>query len=477
MRKLLFSASLLMCAASAFAVTDGQTYEVKDGLTCKNLWVFDRQHDGTNYEANPIANTAARTATTDGKLIYVGLSGDVASIEKFDVQTGEYLGSLALTLDGAAYAGTLAANQVGFDEYGHFYVASYSANSDGAGNYALYLCDLTTGALTSVGELPFDGGIGRVDYCDVIGDLTGAESGATVLAVVSATDYLNVFRWTLAQGESSWNGGWSGGSFVQQVTGTYPADQTGFSYGSVVKMVKPSTNGELDLFYIDGFTTFPALYVSNGGLLDSFENVDIISTDQETGITTGTVPAPAATTNGVAEATCGDTNLIIYSEGQYDAPHSCQAVITSVDADLAFESMKHLWTVPADGLGQTSDSGTRVHCLDRIALPADKNGKEAFLLVTFKCYNGLGVYQIAEEGYGDEAGVAGVEAASASISVNGDVIAVSEQADAIEVYNIAGQKVAQVENATEVAAPATGAYIVKATVKGEPVVKKVVVVK
>lgn len=65
-------------------------------------------------------------------------------------------------------------------------------------------------------------------------------------------------------------------------------------------------------------------------------------------------------------------------------------------------------------------------------------------------------------------------AAAANITVNGDVIVVSEVAESIEVFNVAGQKVAEARNASEVAAPATGAYIVKAVVAGAPVVKKVI---
>lgn len=37
MKKFLLSASMALVAGSAFAVTDGQTYEVKNGLTCENV--------------------------------------------------------------------------------------------------------------------------------------------------------------------------------------------------------------------------------------------------------------------------------------------------------------------------------------------------------------------------------------------------------------------------------------------------------
>lgn len=469
MKKLLLSASMLMLAgASAFAVTDGQTYESIDGFNCENLWVFDRFHAEEAYMGNPIASKNARTATTDGTTIYVGLSGETATIEKFDLKTGAYLGSLALTKGGEAFSGTLAVNQVGFDEYGHFYAATFSANSLGDGQYEVYTVDLTTGAVTSVGDLFFDGGLGRIDYCDVIGDITGVEANATVMAVTCAADNMNVFKWVREKGSDEWMGGWTGQATFQAIEAgqTYPNGITGFSTGSVLKIVRDgSKSGNVNMFYIDGFTSAPALYGSDGAMIDNISNADLKKTDKETGVTTGTVPEPALGTNGIAEGSVGKTNLMIYSEGQYDAPHKCQAVITTVDENMSFESMKPLWIVPADGLGQTTD-GVRVHSL--FCLP-QKDGSA--LLLTFKCYNGMGVYKITKK---KEDSVESNVVAAANITVNGNVIAVSEVAESIEVFNVAGQKVAEARNASEVAAPATGAYIVKAVVAGAPVVKKVI---
>lgn len=473
MKKFLLSASVLMLASTAFAVTDGQTYEPKNGYTCENLWVLDQFHATDAYLASPIASTSARTAATDGETIYVGLSGETATIEKYSVATGEYLGSLALKLNGEAYAGTLAANQVGFDEYGNFYVASYAPNADGASGLFLYTCNLETGELTSVGDLLFLGGLGRVDYCDVVGDLTGVNAGATVMAVASAQDNLNVFAWTRGQGETEWGGAWPTTLPYQAMTSTYPADQTGFSYGSVLKQVKDgSASGEMFMYYIDGFTTLPATYSSEGAMVESFADVAVEQKDPDTGeVLVPGVVAPASGTNGVAEGHVGGQNFFTFSEGQYDGSHKCQAVVTMVDESFAMSSMEQMWLVPADGLGQVTDGGTRVHGLSTIALEPDANGKNAMLLVTFKCMNGLGVYRIAEEGYGS---VADNVVANATIRVNGDVIAVSEVAESIEVYNVAGQKVAEVHNASEVAAPANGVYVVKAVVNGAPVVKKVI---
>lgn len=477
MKKLLLSASLLLAASTAFAVTDGQSYEAKKGLTITNLWTIDRTHNQADYEALAIASKDARTAATDGKVVYVGLSVEKdgqTTLERFDLETGALMEPLALKLNGEAYVGKLCANQVGFDDYGHLYVAPYNANSKGDGAYKVYLVNTETGELTLAGSnaMEFFGGAGRIDYCDVKGDLTGVEAACTVIAAASDVD-AKVYAWTMPQGKTEWEGGFSGMPY-QKVTGTYPEGQKIFHYGSVAKHVKDGT-GELGMFYVDGFTTYPALYGSDGAIMDHLGNADLMVTDKE-GVTTGTVPAPNGVgTNGIAELTCGTQNIIGFSEGQYPAAGNAQVIITAVDGEYSFSSMEHLWTVPADGFATVSDGGTRVHCIQGVQLAPDANGKNATLLVTFKCFNGLAVYRIAEEGYNPQGGVAENVVANAQITVNGDVIAVSEVAEAIEVYNIAGQKVAQANNATEVAAPAAGVYVVKATVAGEQTVAKVVV--
>ena len=470
MKKLLLSASMMMLAgASAFAVTDGQTYPEVNGFNCENLWVLDRFHTESDYLASKIAATSARTATTDGTTVYVGLSGETATIEKFDLKTGAYLGSLAVTKGGEALSGTLAVNQVGFDDYGHFYAATFAPNTAGDGQYNMYQIDLTTGEATLVGDLLFDGGIGRVDYSDVVGDITGKEAACTVMAAASAADNLNVYKWVREKGSDDWMGGWTDQATYQAIKAgdTCPNTITGFGAGAVLKIVRDdqTKEGQVNMFYIDGFTSLPALYGSDGAMIDNLNNADLKKTNKETGETTGSIPEPALGANGIAEGHVGDANLMIYPEGQYDSPHSCQAVVTTVDDEMSFESMDYLWMVPANGFGQTSDSGTRVHSL--FCLSQDDGSA---LLLSFKCFNGMGVYKITKGGDSVESNVA----AAANITVNGDVIAVSEVAETIEVFNLAGQKVAEARNASEVAAPATGAYIVKAVVAGAPVVKKVI---
>lgn len=467
MKKLLLSASVLMMAsAGAFAATDGKTYAETDGFTCENVWILDRIHTEADYNAAPIASKDSRTAVTDGKLVWVVVNGPKgedgsygqAVLHKYDLMTGEYKGQLPLlNEDGTAYVGQLAANTVGMDDYGHLYIAPFKANGDGSGNANIYIVDTESGKVASVGDLPFYGEKGRIDYVDVAGDLTGKEFRCDVMAAGSG-DAAKVFGWTLLQGETEWAGMFEGMPALA-ITQYYPEKSTNFSTAPTATIVRSLYSADgVNMFYADGHATIATLYSIDGSLADGFMNAP------------EGIVVPNAGTNGLHEMTVGSQNFVVYSEGQYDGAHSCQAIISTINENMEFSSLKNLWTVPEDGLGQVSDGGVRVHCINSVALP-EVNGKQARLVVSFKCFNGLAVYKVAEAGYGS---VEGNVVADATIRVNGDVISVSETAETIEVYNVAGQKVAEARNATEVAAPANGVYVVKAVVAGAPVVAKVV---
>lgn len=488
MKKILLSASLLMLSTAAFAVTDGQTYEVKDGLTCENLWIIDRLHNGTEYTKYEMSGTTSPSAVTDGKYIYVATTtrtinateGLGACIEVFDFMTGAYVKTIDLkNADGTNFTAYMGANSFGIDEYGHFWVGSLKVNIDeGAGNAEVNIVNMETGIVTSVGELPFDMNGGRIDYYDVLGDLTGVESGASILASASNTN-LNIFYWRLEKGGTEWIGGWDG-SYAQEVDATYPADLTEFSTSQIKCIRQMEEDGVLGMFYVDGFNTLPTLYNNDGSMSENnFGNVDVIKYDEENNPISGEIPEPTTGTVGVGDGSIMGQNMLIYSLEQGDSEagkpayyaHKYRSVLTIVDADFSFSSMKYLWTIPADGFGGEI-SARRISCYNFIEGEPDANGKQCGYLFIYKECNGMGVYRIAEEGYGS---VEENFVANANITVNGDVIAVSEVAESIEVYNVAGQMVGQVENASEIAAPATGLYIVKAVVEGAPVVKKVIV--
>lgn len=473
MKKLLLSATAaILSFGSVFAVTDGETYAPTNGIECKSIWILDRVHNDAGFKTLPIVSNYSRTACIAGDIVYVagsladepgivddkGVQIGAASLDKFSLTDGSYLGRLKLTIDGVRHSGLLCANQVGVDSFGNLWVAPYTSELNDV--YQVYTVDTATGAMTLRADLT-KGLIARIDYCDLVGDITLAQAKCTLMAVGANSQ--TVYRWVAEQGgdATTWEGGWDGDPAVNFMS-YYPSKEAAWGTGPSVKIVLGEDDKayEGELYYLDGFYTHPILYDLLYSIIDSFETAPELT------------PAESACT-GISEFVLAGKSFVAYPNAQYEKG-AHEAFICEMGAGPAFAGMQKYWQIPNNGLGGLSDGGTRIHSLDRKFI-TDTNGKEGVLLMSYKCQNGLGVYLIAEEGFVYGSGVENtVIGSNATITVNGSVITVSEEASEIAIFNLAGQTVAKVSNATEISAPVAGAYIVKAMVAGAPVVKKVV---
>lgn len=457
MKKLLLLASTaLMGAGSMFGQlnsVDPAKYEPKGDYTFTNRWLISRMVSNPDeIAASFLGNAQSRTATIYNDEILVAQSADAGAVlHRFDFATGASKGTLALTLDGEPLTGTLCANNVGVDDYGHLYICGFVSDLNKT-NLKPYLVDFATGALTALPEIsPLDNGESasaaavRVDYVDVIGDITGAECSGTFMAACN-TDNLAVLRAVREQGSDAFEGGFDGFFFwdATAVTETCPmitdtdagttSPQSSWGTAPMVKMINDEEHlGES--FYVDGFTTAPAIYNTQGTLTDSFNSCISL--------------APVVGTNGIAEFNLGDDNFAVWSVCQYDKTPGCTASVGTFGQGFDFADLDVMYTFPEAGLGNQSDGGTRAHCLMTKKF-VDANDKEAVYILDFKCMNGLGVYTFAQNGFVDPNPTEGVEG-------------IEDDVNAPAVYfNLQGQKI---DN------PAAGLYIVK---RGNKVTKELV---
>lgn len=431
MKKSLLLASLLLAGTSAFAGVDPSTYEAKEGFTLTNKWLINRNTFTGEWNELAFANSPyARTAAIAGDKIYVAWSKvmengelvDAGNLNEFDFD-GKFVRQIMLTLDGEplANAAPLSANQVGCDDFGNVYVAGYTTallTPDGEHKpFKVYTVDLETGAVTLAAELKLTDGeatseySGRIDYCHAIGDITGKEGRGVVMAAMASGGDPIVYGWHRDQGEADWTPHFSDGEYVTwKATETFPAGQTTWATAPSVTIVKDDDfTGEL--FYVDGNSTLPALYTVDGTMIESFASVG------------EGYELPDGGTNGVGEVNIGGTDFLLYSFAQYNKAPGCQAVIAKLGENQSFDGMTELWRIPEVGLGELSDTGTRIHSLPVVKF-VDDNGKEGAYVVTYKCMNGMGLYLLAEEGFVD--GVSDVE-----IDLNAPV----------EYYNLNGVRV------------------------------------
>ncbi|MBD5170959.1 MAG: hypothetical protein HDT07_02990 [Bacteroidales bacterium] len=428
-KSLLIASMALMGASSALAVTDGFTYETTDGIKCENLWIADRTSNMYGWNDFPFAQMYAKARTAaiaedNGKNKVIvgwsktmevdGESNDFAHIVVIDFETGKTEKTVQMTCDGAPVKGLLCANQVGCDDFGHVWFAGYVASTYNAETQKFtpltiyYVKDLNTGECVKAAELmiPEDetDAVGRIDYCDLNGDVTRESAPCTVMTpLADPAQKPYVLGWRCEQGENEWVGAMD--DYVSApLESTCPADLTSWGTAPMVRIVK-SEDYAANLFYVDGFTTYPTLYDNSGAMLESFFSADELK--------------PAAGTNGVGEFTIGDRNFIAYSIAQYNATPGCQVRVCELGENQSFEGMKSFWLLPENGLGEVSDGGTRMHAVETRAYP-DANGKQGVNLLTYKCNNGMGVYGIGEDGWNNPA-MGGVEDIVADEDLNAPV--------------------------------------------------------
>ena len=434
MKKLLLLSAALLATAPmwADAVTDGDTYETTNDIQCINSWIIDRNHNSAVFaETEVFQYTNCRTSAVQNGVAYVSSwaandpevtstddDGNVtnlnaASIYMYSVEDGSYLGVLKLTLDGERLTGTGVANQVGFDSFGHLYISNITFAGDDV--QPVYIVDQETGALTLVASLDKGSDTPRIDYLDVIGDLTGTEADCTIMAAGSSDT--RVFGWCLDKGTTSWYGYFTN-SVSMVFTEYYPSSAANWGTAPYVKIVEGEGESQYwgELYYVDGFSSAPTLYNSTGAIVESFADAeDLVQ------VSLGA--------NGVVEFSVDSRDFIAYPIQQYTGDDGgCNVYICELGEGMTFKGMTLYWMVPKTGFGTTSDGGTRIHGLSREYV-TNSDGSEYVNLFSFKCYNGMALYKIGKTI--DDSGIEGT-------LIDGNRTVVAEK-----FYNLAGAQVAE----------------------------------
>ncbi len=476
---------------------DVNAYDVVNGVKCEPVWEISRNNG--KYDTHLLAENYKniRTATIYGDagnekviLSWSKPVGDTyqATLIIMDIYTREIEKEVALTYNGAPIEGLLCANQIGVDDFGNLWIASYLSSirvldKDALGNdivtnapLKIYVVsDVYSGICDYMYELKdncdySDHDFGEsIDFCDIVGDVTGVESHAVCFAVINSSKK-HVARWQLYKGEKKWEAGfdgytcwWATGHDVM----TYP---TGLSkWGTAMCYI---ING--NQFYIDGELNCPSIYGTSMNYIDGFSYNETL--------------APIADAMGCTEF--GFTYkeefvdverfFMAYSIANYNSSElGCQFCIAEFEkGNLLFEKLIACWTLPDIGFGTHEVSGAmKLNCLDSKKI-IDDEGREGVLLLSYCCGNGLGLYLIADEKFKSDRYVSSVsEFESEKIEIftqnSNIVINGTSVGDNIMIYNMQGvllKNVSATGECLSVDMPMDAIYIVKCN----DVVKKVI---
>ena len=406
--------AMLLTNLCGYAQKDEASYAVTNGIFCENLWELSRKngHFTNHYLAENY--TYIRGATIWGKpgqeKILFSWSkpysyetdevySDGAPVVKtdyratlimMDLYTGEIEKEITLKYNDEPITGLLCANDIGVDDAGNVWIANYVGKTENEATPLTIhvVTDVENGICGTRWELALPASeastCGRIDRCDVAGDVTGQTMDAVCMAPLNATaNYM--YRWRLFQGEDYWEGDFEGyvcWDLSSTLLETYPADVTAWSTSGCA--IVSDDNAEWQYFYVDGFNTCPSLYDISRTYVDGFSNAVDLS--------------PAVGTIGITEFSLAGKNFIAYSKNYYSSDPGCQVGIAEVGANYEFDGMQEYWLLPKNGLGTTTDGGTRFHNIATFNVE-DENGNHGVYLLSYKANNGVAVYLIAEDGF------------------------------------------------------------------------------
>ena len=405
--------AMLLTNLCGYAQKDEASYAVTNGIFCENLWELSRKngHFTNHYLADNY--TFIRGATIWGKpeqekilfswskpysyesdeLDYTGtpiIKTDYrATLIMMDLYTGEIEKEIQLSYKGVPITGLLCANDIGVDDAGNVWISSAALNTETKPLTIHVVTDVENGICGTRWELTLPlaetNNYGRIDYCDIAGDVTGKTMDAVCMAPLSAATNL-VYRWRLCQGDDYWYGDFDGyicWDLSSTILETYPADVIAWSTSDCTIVSDP--DGVWPYFYVDGQNTCPSLYNINRKYVDGFSNAPELA-------------PKVMIASEIPEFSIGNKNFIAYGKNLYSSDPGCQIGIAEVGVGFEFDGMKEYWLLPANGLGTISDGGMRIHKISTVNV-TDANGKNGVYLMTYKANNGVAVYLIAEEGF------------------------------------------------------------------------------
>lgn len=431
--------------ASLVGTSFAATYETVDGLTLTKQWEYTRyagQWTAENVQTLATGNTGRMAATTDKYVIIPERDGDDnVFINLFDKNTGAFVKKTAVILDGVQFNEYFGAHNIGLDDYGHVWISNIVLkHENGAKRTLYYFTDLENGVISAVTKdlgvdcstegLSGDQAALRYDYCDLVGDVTREKNACVVIEASGAGTCAGVVGWRCEQGEDKWGPHMSGQAYNFQSIEELSYNPKGSeiaAFGSTtsVRIVRTDDPEQLgQLFYVNGQNTPPALYDTDGSLVDAFDFEKDLAV------------IPSGSQSGIAEFYFGDQLYFVVAATVNAPGGGAHLDALKASADNTLTGSTKLWRFPAEGCGEEKNGGIWNHSIYTDVVK-DENGVEGCYVTHYQLCNGLGRYLIAPEGF-----VAGVN----------DVIADEDANAPVEYYNLQGVRVSN---------PAAGQLVIK----------------
>lgn len=433
--------------------------EGNDVFKITNKWLVSNVMD--NFSANRvgIADHVRGMVAQNGKMYFI--DRNLKQITVVDGTTGEKLAPIKLASNIFTYtnaegevavAGTLPYNDIKLDAKGNVLIGNCITSN--AQPFQVWKIDLATGEGTLVlqeilkDNPDFAAATVRFDAFGVYGDV----DGDAIIMAANASD-VDAYKWTITEGVA----GTAEAVIYDTVTeGTY---LTGLTNPGTAPQIFPMNE---QLFYLDGWSTLPTLIDMDGNIVDGFFN------DKSEDWTEAADKKQGH--NGIIEFSIGNQHFFLMASGNTAAvPPSTFRLFKWANANKAFSEIQSLWTLPAAGMGASSNSY-------RTAVPSvevDEVAKKATIYL-YTGENGYGVYEFAittpdglNEVYNNNA---------VKVHVDGKTVLFDKEVAKVSTYSITGQMISKKDKVSSINVPQSGIYVIKATTyEGETAAHKVIV--
>ena len=444
---LLHLAVCALCSVAAVAQTtkDAASYApTATGEQLTNLFLNSAiLNGGQPVYPGGVAGDARGMAISKGKMYVCNRANGASELIELDGTTGALLRTIPLPpemwQENGADLGFIA-NDVQVDNEGHIFVSNLCTDMRGTGAAHIFRVNYVDITKTPVeyktilnATLPGNWPKAmRIDTYDLYGDIAGGKG--IIMLPVSGNDVgagNTVIKYTVTETEVD-----EANPQVIVLTAFNPNKATTAGAAPRINIIDDN------LFYHDGFNTFPMLYDMNGSVVDGFQNNQPLT--------------PASTgQNGVTEFELNGSFYMIVASTNTDDKETPQAfdIFKFKDAARSFADMTLLYRFPQAGLGRVGNAV-------RTALPRveiiNEGGKDKALIHIYAYRNGYGAYEFVNN---LPTNIAKVESDKLGYTVHGNVVTVKAVANGISLYNTIGQKVAESADGQTVKAPARGVYI------------------
>ena len=427
-------------------VTDGSTYDIIDNVAIESLWFRSTKEgfDNMNEEFDVLADANNKglqrgmVATADAVYVTRRSANSATEypdifLDKYDPQTGEFLGSIVLDKTTAATHSLFPNNDVIKDNAGNIVISNLTTNVI-SNNIYLYQVNTETGELTCVAILGAGGSkTYRVDHVGIYGDVTSGQF--YVFAAVANSNY--IMRWDVTDAEETTN------ATVYTVQSFYPSAT---SLG-IAPRVRPVASNQV---WVDGGSTAMTLYI-----LASINRRNRATATATFSSATDLAPVNTLD-NGGALFTFKSTPYMVYNVEPSSSALDCYGKFNVVKMNSAssLSGIQKMWTIPAEGIGGTNSttSGAPVDCVEQ-----PDNSVNIYL---YSPTNGLAAYRVCDANSTGIDDILADKAADATFSVTGRTVSL-EGAAGITAYSLSGAVVAT-SAGDSLTLPAPGAYIVAA---------------